>query len=81
MRMGIQVVGLYLLVAGISGTVDHLAVQPFFAVFLNAINRFVIERVDFLGGYEVFANLAVAAIGGIVVVAAERTRPDRGPGG
>jgi hypothetical protein len=74
MRKGIQFVGLYLLVAGISGTVDHLAVQPFMGIFLNAINRFVIPQFDFLTGYEVFANLAVAAIGGIMIIAAERVR-------
>jgi hypothetical protein len=74
MRKGIQFVGLYLLVAGVSGTIDRLAFQPFLGIFLNAINRFAIPRFDFLTGYEVFANLAVAALGGIIVIAAERTR-------
>jgi hypothetical protein len=72
MRKAVQLVGLYLLAAGISGTIDHLAFQPFFGVFLNAFNRFVIPRLDFLTGYEVFANLTVAAIGGVLVIAAER---------
>ena len=31
--------GVVLVLQGLSGAVDHLAVQPFFGVFLNAFNR------------------------------------------
>ncbi|TDQ54179.1 hypothetical protein [Actinorugispora endophytica] len=75
MRKAIQFLGAYLVLSGISGVVDHLAVQPVMGVFLNFFNRVVIPRVDFLTGYEVFANLVLSAIGVAVVVAAERTEP------
>ncbi|MGW0483319.1 hypothetical protein [Nonomuraea sp. NPDC003214] len=72
MRKTIQVAGLVLALQGASGAIDHLAVQPFFGVFLNFFNRVIIPRVDFLTGYELFANLALAAIGVVLVIAAER---------
>ncbi|GGS56892.1 hypothetical protein GCM10010156_14410 [Planobispora rosea] len=74
MRKAVQFLGLYLVAAGISGTVDHLAVQPFLGVFLNAFNRFVIPNVGFLTGYEIFANLTLSVLGGVLVIAAGRIR-------
>ncbi|GIH77063.1 hypothetical protein [Planobispora longispora] len=74
MSKAVQFLGLYLVAAGISGTVDHLAVQPFLGPFLNAFNRFVIPNVDFLTGYEIFANLTLSVLGAILVIAAGRTR-------
>jgi hypothetical protein len=44
-------------------------------LFLNLFNRVVIPRVDFLTGYELFANLTLAVFGAVLVVAAERTEP------
>ncbi|MCC5576164.1 hypothetical protein IMZ11_11005 [Microtetraspora sp. AC03309] len=75
MRHALQLAGLYLVVSGISGTIDHLAVQPVFGTFLNFFNRVVIPRIDFLAGYEIYANLSLAVFGGVLVIAADRTRP------
>ncbi|MEW9530982.1 hypothetical protein [Microbispora sp. NPDC049125] len=75
MRNAIQMAGLFLLAAGVSGTIDRLAVQPFFGIILNVFNRQLIPRVGFLTGYELYANLIIAVLGGVMVVAAERTRP------
>jgi hypothetical protein len=75
MRNAIQVLGVVLFLQGVSGAIDHLAVQPFMGLFLNLFNRVVIPRVDFLTGYELFANLTLAVFGAVLVVAAERTEP------
>ena len=60
MRSTLQFLGLAMLLQGISGAIDHLAVQPFFGAFLNLFNRVVIPRVDFLSGHELLANLTLA---------------------
>ncbi|GAA3762954.1 hypothetical protein HDA32_005898 [Spinactinospora alkalitolerans] len=73
MRKVIQTVGFVIALMGVSGTIDYLAVQPVFG-FLNVVNRLVIPRVDFLTGYELYANLSLAVLGVVVVVAAERIR-------
>ena len=75
MRNVIQLLGVVLFLQGVSGAIDHLAVQPFMGLFLNLFNRVVIPRVGFLTGYELFANLTLAVLGAVLVVAAERTRP------
>jgi hypothetical protein len=75
MRNAIQVLGVVLFLQGVSGAIDHLAVQPFMGLFLNLFNRVVIPRVDFPTGYELFANLTLAVFGAVLVVAAERTEP------
>jgi hypothetical protein len=72
MRKVVELVGFVLVVMGISGTIDHLAVQPIFG-FLNVLNRFVFPKV--LPGYELYANLMVAVFGVILLVAAARSRP------
>jgi hypothetical protein len=74
MRNAIQALGLVLTLMGISGAIDHLAVQPFFG-FLNVVNRVVLPRLDFLDGYELFANLLLAAIGVVVLILADRKEP------
>jgi hypothetical protein len=71
MRKAFEVIGFVLLLVGISGTIDHLAVQPIFG-FLNVLNRFVFP--ELLPGYELYANLTVAALGLAVMVAAGRSR-------
>ena len=76
MRSAGQLLGLFLVAAGISGAVDHVAMQPVFGLVLNAINRLVIERVAALDGYELVANLGVAVVGLLLLVAAGRARPD-----
>lgn len=75
MRNVIQLLGVVLFLQGVSGAIDHLAVQPFMGLFLNLFNRVVIPRVDLLTGYELFANLTLAVLGAVLVVAPERTRP------
>jgi uncharacterized membrane protein YeaQ/YmgE (transglycosylase-associated protein family) len=37
-------------------------------------SRFVIPRIDALAGYELFANLVVAVVGAVVLVAASQVR-------
>jgi hypothetical protein len=75
MRNTIQLVGLVLALQGISGAIDHLAVQPFFSLFLNLFNRVVIPRVDLLADHALFANLALAVLGLVVMAAADRPQP------
>ena len=80
MRNAIQLLGVVLTVQGLSGAIDHLAVQPFFGVFLNAFNRFILPRIGALDGYELLANLGLAALGLILAVAADRTPGQADPG-
>jgi hypothetical protein len=70
MRNALQLTGLVLVLQGVSGAIDHLAVQPFFGVLLNFFNRFVLPRIDALAGYELLANLGLAALGLVVLTAA-----------
>lgn len=72
MRKVVEFLGFVLLVVGVSGTIDHLAVQPFLG-FLNVLNRLVFPEV--VPGYELYANLSVAFFGLALVLAAARTRP------
>jgi hypothetical protein len=67
--------------SGPQRAIDHLAVQPFRGVFLNALNRFILPRIDTLDGYELLANLSLAAAVGLLLVAVTDRTPDRsGPG-
>ena len=75
MRKPIQLLGIVMVLQGVSGAIDHLAIQPFFGPLLNFFNRFVVPRVDVLTGYELFANLILAVIGVVVVIAAESAQP------
>jgi hypothetical protein len=71
MRKAVELAGVVLLAMGVSGTIDHLAVQPIMG-FLNVLNRWLFPRV--VPGYELFANLTVALLGLVLLVAASRTR-------
>lgn len=73
MRTILRLLGLLLLVIGISGTIDRLAYQPIFG-FLNFVNRLVIPQFPALTGREVFANLMVAALGAVLIIATGRVR-------
>jgi hypothetical protein len=75
MRDAIQLIGLILTLQGISGAIDHLAVQPFFGLFLNLFNRVVVPRVDLLADHALLANLTLAAVGALVILAAHRPEP------
>jgi uncharacterized membrane protein YbaN (DUF454 family) len=75
MRNALQLVGFVMVLQGISGAIDHLAVQPFMGILLNLFNRVVIPRVDLLADHALFANLSLAVLGVLVMVAAERVQP------
>jgi hypothetical protein len=75
MRNAVQLLGIVLVLQGVSGAIDHLAVQPFFGPLLNFFNRFILPRVDALAGYELLANLGLAALGAMVVIAAGWRQP------
>ena len=75
MRNIIQFVGFVMVLQGISGAIDHLAVQPFMGILLNLFNRVVIPRVDLLADHALFANLSLALLGLVVMAAGERVQP------
>ncbi|WP_066369724.1 hypothetical protein [Herbidospora mongoliensis] len=67
MRKFSRLFGLLLFAIGVSGTIDHLAAQPFMGLLLNAPNRLIFERLEFFEGREVFANLSLAFVGVVLV--------------
>jgi hypothetical protein len=75
MRSTLQLLGLVLALQGISGAIDHLAVQPFLGVFLNLFNRVVIPRFDVLADHQLLANLALAALGVALALVTDRPGP------
>jgi uncharacterized membrane protein YbaN (DUF454 family) len=75
MRNSMQLIGFIMVLQGISGAIDHLAVQPFMSLLLNLFNRVVVPRVDVLADHALAANLSLAALGALVLVAAERVQP------
>lgn len=75
MRNALQLAGLVMVLQGVSGAIDHLAVQPFMGILLNLFNRVVIPRVDLLADHALFANLALAVLGLVVMAAADRPQP------
>jgi hypothetical protein len=75
MRDAIQLVGFIMTLQGISGAIDHLAVQPFMGMLLNFFNRVVIPRVDVLAGHALIANMALAVLGVVVMAAGDRSQP------
>jgi hypothetical protein len=75
MRDSVQLLGLVMVLQGISGAIDHLAAQPFLGLFLNLFNRVVVPRVDLLADHALFANLGLAALGAVVILAAHRPQP------
>lgn len=72
MRKVLQVLGIYLVIAGISGTLDQVAVQPIMGVVFNAFNRFLLPHLDALKGYEVHANLSLSVVGAVLLLAVGR---------
>ncbi|WP_030905294.1 hypothetical protein [Streptosporangium amethystogenes] len=72
MRKSLQLIGFIMILEGLSGTIDQIAVQPVLGVVLNFFNRVVVNNVAFLEGYEIYANLILAVLGIVVTVAAER---------
>jgi hypothetical protein len=81
MRDVIQLLGFIMTLQGVSGAIDHLAVQPFMSLLLNFYNRFVIPRVDLLADNALAANLALAVLGVVVMAVGDRSQArqrDRG---
>ncbi|MBO2530337.1 MAG: hypothetical protein DIU53_000190 [Thermobifida fusca] len=70
MRSMMQTVGFVLMLMGISGAIDHLYVQPIMGLLLNVFNRVILPHLDFLAGYELYANLSLAVVGVVVMAAA-----------
>ncbi|HEY1178638.1 MAG TPA: hypothetical protein VGF17_20985 [Phytomonospora sp.] len=68
MRKTVETAGFVLVLMGVSGAVDRLWTQPIMSVFLNAFDRWVIPHLSFATGYEVYANLLLAVVGGVVIV-------------
>jgi hypothetical protein len=71
MGNAIQITGLILALQGVSGAIDHLAVQPFMGLVLNFFNRVVIPRVDLLADHALLTNLALAALGVTLIAVGE----------
>ncbi len=71
MRTVISLLGLFVALQGALGAVDHLVGQTLLGFVFSLFNRVVLPQLGFLTGYELFANLVLAAIGVIVVVAAQ----------
>ena len=71
MRKVVEFLGAVLVAMGISGTLDHLFVQPVMG-FLNVLNRWLFPKI--VPGYELYANLMVALLGVVILVAATRTK-------
>ncbi|MFI6316251.1 hypothetical protein ACIBG8_01965 [Nonomuraea sp. NPDC050556] len=67
-----RLLGIVLVLLGVSGAIDQLVGQPFMGVVLNLFNRLVVERFEVFQGYEVVANLGLAAIGCLLLVVAPR---------
>ncbi|WP_078888864.1 hypothetical protein [Streptomyces sclerotialus] len=67
-----QFLGVFLIAAGISGTIDQLATQPLLSPVLNFVNRYVIPHIEPLQGYEIICNLSLSVLGTIVVIVADR---------
>ncbi|MCY9787202.1 hypothetical protein KIK06_25295 [Nocardiopsis sp. EMB25] len=77
MRKILQGTGALVFLIGVSGAIDHLWYQPFFGIVLNSFNRLVVPNVAFLQESALFANLAVAVVGAVMVLAAEALAPGR----
>ncbi|MHA6628390.1 hypothetical protein ACU61A_23380 [Pseudonocardia sichuanensis] len=69
MRSVLQFAGVVLVAVGVSGTIDRLLGHQPIMGFLNVVNRIVIPGIDALHGYELYANLAVAALGAALAAA------------
>ncbi|MGE7388929.1 hypothetical protein ACQKM2_25980 [Streptomyces sp. NPDC004126] len=74
----LQLAGVFLFIAGISGTVDQLAVQPFLSPVLNFVNLYVTPHISALQGYEVICNLSLSVLGVILVIVADGAKRTAG---
>ena len=74
-RTGLHLTGFFLLVAGVSGFIDHLWVQPVLGRLLNVFEREVFPRVDLLAEHALWAHAGVAVVGLVVLFATDPDRP------
>jgi hypothetical protein len=65
MRGLLGALGVLMVLQGTGGILDHLGARPWFGLIL-------INRSGLFGGYEIYANLVLAALG-IAVIAAARS--------
>lgn len=72
MRKTVETFGFILVLMGVSGAIDRLWTQPLMGLFLNAFDRWVIPHLDFATGYEVYANLLLAVVGGVIILVGGR---------
>ncbi|MQA88123.1 MAG: hypothetical protein GEV03_26765 [Streptosporangiales bacterium] len=66
MRRLVQVLGVVMVLQGVGGIVGRL-------FFPLPDGLFVVTYLPFLAGYEIFANLVMAVLGVVMLVAADRT--------
>ncbi|GIG64470.1 hypothetical protein [Phytomonospora endophytica] len=74
MRKTVETIGFILVLMGVSGAVDRLWTQPIMSLFLNAFDRWVIPHLPFATGYEVYANLMLAVVGGVIILLGGRLK-------
>ena len=74
MRKTVETIGFILVLVGVSGAVDRLWTQPIMGLFFNAFDRWVIPHLSFATGYEVYANLLLAVVGGVVILIGGRLK-------
>lgn len=70
MRGVITILGVLILLVGVSGFLDHLAAQPVLGTVLNALNREVFE--PHAPASAALLNIGVATIGAAVIAGSRR---------
>ncbi|MFE1166473.1 hypothetical protein [Nocardiopsis sp. NPDC058789] len=80
MRKPLRALGVLLVLMGVSGAVDHLWTQPILGIVLNSFHRLVVQNVAALQENALLANLGLAALGLVLVVAVESLAASRGRG-
>ncbi|MFI8826172.1 hypothetical protein [Streptomyces sp. NPDC053431] len=71
MKRFLEVTGFLLMVVGVCGVIRELTDGWF---KLMGVTRFLTESVWFLQGHELFANIVLAALGLVIMVASDRVR-------
>ncbi|MFG3349936.1 hypothetical protein ACGF1Z_33335 [Streptomyces sp. NPDC048018] len=71
MKRFLEVTGFLVTVFGVCGVIRELT-HGWFG--LMGVTRFLTENVSFLQGRELFANIVIAALGLVLMVASDRVR-------
>ncbi|KOX22467.1 MULTISPECIES: hypothetical protein [unclassified Streptomyces] len=69
MKRFLETVGFVIALAGVCGVVRELT-DGWFGVM--GLTRFLTENVGFLEGRELFANIVIAVLGGVVLIVSDR---------